>query len=345
MKKTFVKEIKEKDRVTDCFIVTKKDLGISKSGKPYLNLRLMDRTGEVEARVWDDVEAVGKGFDRDDVVMVNAYAVSYAGGLQLNVSGVERVAEENYTLKDFLPTAQREPGEMMNDLDAVVSGMKDRHIKALLTAIFKDQEVRRRFMIAPAAKAMHHPYIGGLIEHVLSMCSLVDRITDHYAERVKINKDLLMAGAILHDIGKIYELKYDRAFEYTDEGRLLGHITMGVELVGEKVKEVPEFPKETSVLLKHMLLSHHGHLEFGSPKRPKTLEAIILYYLDDLDAKVAAVSALIAEEGEAWTPYQRLLERPIYKGGRPNEEPPAEEKEEKKPGGDEELELFKKLTR
>jgi len=199
-------------------------------------------------------------------------------------------------------------------VDAVIAGVQDANIRALLEAIFNDPDVRERFKIAPAAKAMHHPYLGGLIEHELSICGLVEKICDHYG--AGINKDLLYAGALLHDIGKIYELSYKRSFEYTDEGRLLGHITMGVELIDEKLRSLPGFPRELAVRLKHMLLSHHGHLEFGSPKRPKIIEAIILYYLDDMDAKVNTVQALVLDETNtgSWTPYQRIFERFIYRG-------------------------------
>ncbi|MFQ5441292.1 MAG: 3'-5' exoribonuclease YhaM family protein [Thermodesulfobacteriota bacterium] len=346
MKKLFVKDIREKDRVYDSFIVTRKDTGVSKSGKPYLNLRLMDSTGQVEARVWEGAEALAKKFDADDVVKVKGFAVSYQGGLQLNVSDIEPVPESGYSLADFLPSSKRDPAEMMKELEEIISGVQDRYIKALLEAVFKDPDVRGRFMHAPAAKAMHHPYIGGLLEHVLSICGLAGVVSKHYARDTDVNKDLLTAGAILHDIGKIYELEYSRAFGYTDVGRLVGHITLGVELIDEKMKEVAGFPGELAMLLKHMLLSHHGRLEFGSPKRPKILEAVMLYYLDDLDAKVAAFRTLLeGEEEGGWTGYQRMFERPIYRGGRPapsGEKPRTEEeKEAQRPGGDEDMNLFK----
>ncbi|MBI5809706.1 MAG: HD domain-containing protein, partial [Deltaproteobacteria bacterium] len=306
MKKRFVKDIKEKDHVSDSFLVTRKEIGISKSGKPYINLRIMDSTGEIEARVWEDAEAKSKEFNKDDVAAIKGFAVAYQGGVQVNITDISRVPEGDYSIRDFLPASSRKPGEMMAELDSIVSGMKDAHLNALLTSIFKDPDVRGRFMLAPAAKAMHHPYLGGLLEHVLSICGLADKVSAHYGESV--NRDLLKAGAILHDIGKIYELSYKRSFDYTDEGRLLGHITIGIELMDAHMRDVDGFPRDLSVLLRHMILSHHGHLEFGSPKRPKTLEAIILYFLDDLDAKVAAGRSLSgpAEAGEGggnWTPY------------------------------------------
>ena len=317
MKKQFLRGIKEKDHVADTFLVTKKEIGVSKSGKPYLIIRLMDSTGEAEARAWEDAEAVGRCFDKDDVVMVRGFAVSYKGGLQINVSEVTRVPEEKYELRDYLPSSERDPEEMIVELDRVVSRMKDVHIRGLLQAVFKDQDVRKRFMVAPAAKAMHHPYLGGLLEHVLSICGLVDRVAEHYGAMV--NRDLLHAGAVLHDIGKIYELSYERSFDYTDEGKLIGHITMGIELIDGKLAGLPEFPRDLAVLVKHMVLSHHGQLEFGSPKRPKILEALILSYLDDMDAKVKAIQTVMEAEkdsGSNWTSFQRIFERAMYKGNR-----------------------------
>jgi len=310
-----IRDIREKDQVTGCYLVTKKDVGVSKTGKAYLNVRIMDSTGEMEARVWDDAEAVARRFQKNDVVSLKGFAVAYQGGVQMNISSITPLKEGEYSMRDFLPASKRPPQEMLAELDAAISVINDAHIKALLESIFNDKEIRERFSLAPAAKSMHHPYLGGLLEHVLSLCKLAQMVAGHYGGLV--NKDMLIAGAMLHDIGKIYELSYERSFEYTDEGRLLGHITIGVELVDDKIKGIDGFPKQSVVLLKHLLLSHHGTLEFGSPKRPKTVEAIILSYIDDLDAKVTAVKTLVEDgqdDGSGWTPYQRMFERNIYKG-------------------------------
>lgn len=325
MKKIFIRDIKEKDSVTGPFLVVKKETGISKSGKAYLNLKFMDSTGEIEARVWDDAEELSKGFNKNDVVSVKGFAVAYQGGVQLNISAVKALAEGSYSLRDFLPSSERDQASLEAELDSILDSIKDRHIKSLLTAILTDKEIRPKFLIAPAAKAMHHPYLGGLAEHVFSICGLVDKVAGHYGPSV--NRDLLVAGAMLHDIGKIWELTYERSFDYTDEGRLLGHITMGVELIDRKLSALPEFPRELAVLLKHIILSHHGQLEFGSPKRPKTIEAIILSYLDDLDAKVNTVRALLngKAEGTNWTSYQKLFERYIYTGSVPVHEEEVKE--------------------
>ncbi len=334
MKNVYIKDIRERDHVTGSFLVTRKETGISKSGKPYLNLKLMDCSGELEARVWEDAEELAKRFQKNDIVSIKGFAVAYQGGLQVNVTSINALAGNEYDIRDYLPSSRKDPAAMMGELDGIISGMKDPNLKALLTSVFKDPDVRALFSLAPAAKTMHHPYLGGLLEHTLSICGLADKITGHYKNG--INRDLLLAGAMLHDIGKIYELSYRRSFDYTDEGRLLGHITMGIELIDRKMRQIQAFPEKLSVLLKHMLLSHHGHLEFGSPKRPKTIEAIILYYLDDLDAKVSTVQALAENERDkdsSWTPYQKLFDRYIYKGGVSHEDKAGDKEEDKNGSG------------
>ncbi len=315
MKRILIKDIKERDQVAGLYLVARKDMGLSKTGKAYVNLRLMDSTGSVEGRIWDNAEELARGFLKDDVVSIKGYAVAYQGGIQLNVHSVSVAPAGSYSAREFLPASTRAPEEMMAELDARVASVKNPHIRALLEAIFTDAEVRARFQTAPAAKVMHHPYLGGLLEHVLSICGLSRKVCSHYGKGVDV--DLLIAGAMLHDIGKIYELSYSKSFDYTDEGRLLGHITLGIALIDDKVKGIEKFDPELLMLIKHMILSHHGHLEFGSPKRPKTMEALILYYLDDLDAKVNAIESLKRDGAGAenrWTGYQRIFERYMYLG-------------------------------
>ena len=317
MKKVWINQIKEHERVESSFLVTKKDLARSKAGKPYLNLTLSDNTGEMEARVWEEAEEISGRFSKDDIVLVKGHAVSYRDKVQLNVSSVRSLSGDEYSLSDYLPASAFDPALMMAELETFVEDVPDKHIKALLKSILTDPELRVRFMKAPAAKSMHHPYLGGLLEHVLSLVRLAKPVVNNYDG---INLSLVTAGLILHDIGKVYELSYERSFEYTDEGRLLGHIVQGLELVQCHIKRLPDFPEPLALLLKHILISHHGILEFGSPKRPKTLEALIVSHLDDMDAKLNAVSRATEEEtvegGEApkWTRYHRLLERYLYKG-------------------------------
>ncbi len=313
MKKLFIEDLKEKQRVDTTLLVTRKTLGVSKAGKPYLALKLMDCSGELDARVWDNAESIAEGFAVDDVVRVKGSALAYQGKMQLNLGSIKAVGDGEYTLRDYLPASERDPQEMMGELDALIADIKDPFIKGLLTDMLGDGcELRARFMQAPAAKMMHHPYLGGLLEHVLSLCGLGVAVSGHYKN---LNKDLLLAGLILHDIGKVFELTYERSFGYSDQGRLIGHITIGTELVDSYMKKIPEFPEELRMQLKHLLLSHHGTLEYGSPKRPKTLEALVLSFLDDLDAKVNAAETIMADPAgeEHWSPYQRIFERYIYK--------------------------------
>ena len=314
MKKVYISGLSEKEQVDTTFLVSKKEMGKSKAGKAYLNLRLMDKTGELEARGWDNADALSKNFNKDDVAAVKGFVVSYQGKLQINVTSIEKAKDDGFSWTDYLPSSSRDPVEMTAELDEIVAGIVDPHIRALLESFFSDEDIKRRFALAPAAMKMHHPYLGGLLEHVLSICAVIGRIKGHYAG---VNWDLVTAGAILHDIGKIYELSYDRSFGYTDEGRLLGHITIEMEMVADKIKTVPGFPADKALHLKHILLSHHGTLEFGSPKRPKTPEAILLSYLDDMDAKMNAVESLIRDDAGAepdWTSFSRIFERYIYKG-------------------------------
>jgi 3'-5' exoribonuclease len=285
---------------------------MAKNGKPYLTLRLMDKTGEIEGRVWDNVDALAATFDKDDFVSVRAKASVYLGKMQLIVSELRRVPESEVTLADFLPEAQRCIDEMCRELAGVVASLKDRHLARLLASFFDDETFLAQYRVAPAAKGMHHVYLGGLLEHSLSVVRLVDVILPLYQG---LNRDLLVTGALLHDVGKVREMSYLRSFDYTDEGKLIGHITIGVEMIHDKVSQIPDFPPELAMLLKHMILSHHGQYEYGSPKRPKTVEATVLNYLDDLDSKINGIRSHIAKEpeGTRWTSYHRLYDRYFYR--------------------------------
>lgn len=361
MKKRFVKELREGEKVREVFLVAKKDLASTQQGKPYLNLKLRDRTGEIEARVWDNAEELSGRFSRDDFIRVTGTTVSYRDKLQVNVTGIKRLDDGELpasALGDFLPASVRDPEQMIEELDAIIRSIGNKDLRALLQAVFADEAVRERFMTAPAAKVMHHAYFGGLLEHVLSICGLARAVCSNYDD---VNSDLVITGCILHDIGKIQELSYLRSFDYTDEGKLIGHISIGIELVDEKLKRLKDFPRDLKLHLKHIMLSHHGYYEFGSPKRPKTLEGVIVYYLDDLDSKVAAIRSLrqAGKDDERWV-YSRALERQIYIGESPGSDEQGEQGEGEpamvegndeegsvkgEPGrgdDDEDLDLFKK---
>ncbi|MDD5723090.1 MAG: HD domain-containing protein [Syntrophales bacterium] len=318
-KNIYVKDIRAGDRVSDLFLVTEKNMAISQKGNPYLNLKLRDKTGEIEGRVWDRAVEINGTFRMGDIILIQSQAVSFRNIVQLSIVKLSVVDGPAVTPADYLPSSVSDIPEMFEALMDIIHKIQNPHLKALLELIFSDEETAEAFQKAPAAKGFHHAYIGGLLEHSLSVTRLLDLVTRHYPQ---VNRDLAMAGGILHDIGKIHELSFDGAMDYTDEGRLVGHIVLAVEFVNTKIAEIENFPRSLALELRHILLSHHGVLEFGSPKRPKTVEALIVNFIDDLDAKTNAFSEFMKIPGNEsnWTPYHRLLERFIYKGQEPKNE-------------------------
>jgi len=313
VKKIFVEQIREREWIDSPFLVRDKIMAMAKNGKPYMTLKLVDRTGEVEGRVWDRVDEFGERFCKDDFIRVQGKASIYLGKMQLVVQDLDRLGEGVVDLADYLPVASRSTDELVAELKARVDSLTDPHLSRLLAAFLDDAAFLQRFATAPAAKTMHHVYLGGLLEHSLAVADLADEVSRRYPG---IQRDLLVVGALLHDIGKVGELCYERTFDYTDEGKLIGHIVMGVEMVEEKVRQLPDFPRSLATLVKHLLLSHHGQYEFGSPKRPKTLEAVVLNFLDDLDSKINGVRTHIERDpdnGSAWTGYHRLYDRYFFK--------------------------------
>lgn len=313
MKEFYVAQIKERDQVNGQFLVREKTTAMAKNGKPYMTLKLMDRTGEVEGRVWDRVEELSGLFDQDDFVRVTGKASVYLGKMQLVVQRLEKIAEQEVDLGDYLPVSSRPVEEMLAELRQLVTSLETPHYRQLMESFLADDEFLQHYIQAPAAKTIHHAYLGGLLEHSLAVAQLADDIGRRYPG---VQRDLLLTGALLHDIGKVAELCYERSFGYTDTGKLLGHIVIGVEMVEAKLRELENFPVPAGLLLKHLLLSHHGQYEYGSPKRPKTLEAVILNYLDDLDSKINGVQAHLEKEpenGAAWSSYHRIYDRYFYK--------------------------------
>ncbi len=315
-KNRFVKDIKEGEQVRDLFLVAGKALLTSNAGKPYLSLQLRDRTGQMEGRVWDRAEEIGKRFERDDVVEASGSAIAYQGRVQLKVHDVRLEAGGAKDLTEYLPVTRKGIDPLWRTLQGFLSEVRDADLARLLSAVFPDPpeaDVARRFRQAPGGKTMHHDYIGGLLEHTVSVAGICRFLSSHY---VGVNADLLTAGALLHDVGKVHELSYEGAFDYTDEGRLLGHLYMGAEYVDRVCASLPGFPPEKTMLVKHMILSHHGELEYGSPKRPKILEAVLLHFVENMDAKVTAFNDAIEElrEGARWTDYQRMFERYLFSG-------------------------------
>ena len=327
MKSPFVSEMQPNQVTTATFLVHIKDVRQKKTGEPYLSLVLGDRTGELDAKMWDNVADVMDTFDRDDFVKVKGLLQIFQNRPQLTIHKMMRIHEADVDFADYFPASERDPLEMFAELRAIISTVGDSHLRALLNAFMDDQEVARRYRIAPAAKNVHHAYLGGLIEHVLSVCHLSRAMAAHYKH---IDLDLLLTGAVLHDIGKISELTYDRSFAYSTEGQLLGHIVIGLRMVQEKIARIPDFPPRLRTLVEHLIVSHHGELEFGSPKVPLFAEALLLHHLDNLDSKMECMRNMVAKDRHVegyWTGYSAALERSVLKKSKYLDGSPASEPE------------------
>lgn len=311
MKTLYAADIRDNQLVDGFFLVASKHHGVAKNGGSYLTLKLLDRSGEIEARVWERAEDLGRGFDKNDFVRVRGQATLYQGKMQIRVQDVVRVDESKVAREDFLPKSAADPAAMLGELQAILRGIKNPYLLALAEACFADDDLMHLLKHAPGAKTIHHPYLSGLLEHTLSLLKLILKVVENYRG---IDVDLLLIGGFLHDIGKVYEFSFDRAIDYTDEGQLLGHLIMEVQLVDKKIEAIPDFPAELAMLVKHMLVSHHGAYEFGSPKLPQTLEAVILHSLDDLDGKIQAITNLPEKEpGSNWTVFHRAYGRSFYR--------------------------------
>jgi 3'-5' exoribonuclease len=321
-KSQFVKDLKDKDTVSSPFLIKFSALAVGKNGKAYMNLIFMDKTGEIEARVWDDAAEYAGQAVRDAFVWVEGRCQTYQGRRQVVVSRIQVLREDEINLKEYIPEGTLDAEELYSQLLGYVSTMNDPYYRALAEAVLRDDaDIRDRVKRAPAAKSVHHAYKTGLLEHVVSITGILDALSKHYGKY--LDRDLLFLGGFFHDIGKIWELSYDRVTDYTTEGKLIGHLVMGVELVDRKIRELEatpgripgRFPEEKKLLIKHVILSHHGLLEYGSPKRPKCLEALIVHYIDDLDSKVNAIRMFIEQDQTPgrWTGLNRMYERFFFK--------------------------------
>ena len=313
MKNKFINEIKLGDFVDDIFVLSEKILSQKRDGNNFLNVTLSDKTGTVKGVVWDNVDQISAGVSSGDFVHIRGSVNEYREAFQLVIKNMEKCSADVINPSDFLPTTSRDIDSMFERLLRITASIENAYFKKLIEAFWNDKEFVHKFKTAPAAKKMHHAYIGGLLEHTLSMVSLADKVARHYSG---IDRDLLLAGATLHDIGKIKEFEYKFSIDYSDAGRLLSHIVMGIEMIDEKLAGIEDFPKDEMLLLKHMIVSHHGAQEFGSPEPPKTIEAVILNYIDEIDSKVKGIRDFIATEdpNETWTSFHRILGRHFYKG-------------------------------
>jgi 3'-5' exoribonuclease len=312
MEKIFIRDFAPNQTISTTFLVKSKELRNKKTGGQFALITLSDKTGDITGQWWDNFEDTIDTFDRDDIVFARGQVTVYRNHLQLSIHRMRLCQEREYSLTDYFATTKYDVEEMFAELMAIIGEFKNEYLRRLLQSIFADENTARKFKKAPAAKTMHHPYLGGLLEHSLSLVKLCRKVGEHYDG---IDVDLLQTGAVLHDFGKIDELAYDRAFGYTDDGQMIGHLVMETIMVADHIKQIPDFPDELRRHLLHMLLTHHGKLEYGSPKLPSTPESLMLAYLDDLDSKVEAMMRLMVEpqvEG-AWTRISPMFERPIYR--------------------------------
>lgn len=308
-----VADIRDREKVSGHFLVQQKQVPLNKNGKPYLALTLMDRSGQIEARMWDNVEQFSNSFESGDVVELEGTAVSYQGKVQLKVNHIGRLDKAKVNMAEFLPTTSRDRDEMLGRMRRLLESISRPELRRMLLDIIDQPAVRRGFFLAPAAKSIHHAWVGGLLEHTLQVMEICEAMAAFYPGR--LNRDLLLAGAFLHDIGKIRELSLEAGFDYTDEGRLLGHIVLGAEMVSEFAARHPEIGTGTEMKLVHLVLSHHGSFEFGSPRRPKIPEAFVLHYLDEMDSKLQAFFDIARQEaGKRWSSYQRVFDRYLLLG-------------------------------
>jgi 3'-5' exoribonuclease len=300
----------ENQVITSSFVVISKQAKPKKSGDLYLALTLGDRTGHIDAKMWDNVPDHINIFEQDDFVKIRGLINRFNGRFQLTVHKLRSMEEREVDFDDYLPRTTKDIGALWQTLCGFVESFRDPHLKALIQAFMADPEIEQAYKCAPAAKSLHHAFIGGLLEHVVSLFQLCDLACRNYPEM--INRDLLLAGAFLHDIGKLHELTYARSFTYSTRGQLLGHMIIELEMLQQKLAQLPGFPDRYKTLLEHLIISHHGKYEFGSPKMPMFPEALMLHYLDDLDSKIESMRAQFQREPESeWTTYNPSLERPL----------------------------------
>ena len=326
MGKVFVADLIEGEPVTSFFLLKQVQVRQRRSGDSYLSLVLGDRTGEMAAVMWEGVEEAGKELTEGDIVKVQGLLGTYQRERQLTVTRLRKAMPEEVVPEEYFPRSLQDPTVLLARLREAVEAMREPSLKRLLRDLLADEAFLADFTAAPAAKSIHHAVLGGLLEHTASVVGLCCLLADYYPV---VDRDLLLAAAMLHDVGKVRELTWDRTFDYSDAGRLLGHITLGALLVEERIRSVPDFPEELAQRLLHCILSHHGELEWGSPWRPKTLEALVLHYAEDLDGKVNSFLGFAQGHPDpqhpGWTQFNKTLDRYLYFGRGEAAEPTPEQ--------------------
>ena len=303
----YISELHEGDMVSEVFLCKTKTSGTSKFGKAYYSLSLQDKTGMIDGKVWELNNAIGH-FEAMDYIMVKGKVTNFQGNNQLNIEMIRKADEGEYQISDYMPSTKKDIDEMYDELLAMIQRVQNPYLKELAMKVFvEDKEFAKKFKIHSAAKSVHHGYIGGLLEHSVSVAKLCEQYAVLYPQ---LNRDLLVTTALFHDIGKAEELSAFPENDYTDEGQLVGHIVMGTIKLSKLMDEIQGFPAKLANEVKHCILSHHGELEFGSPKKPALAEALALSQADNLDAKMETFAEVIEkkQEGQEWSGFQRLFD-------------------------------------
>lgn len=310
----FINEYKDGDRVFDIYLCKHRQAAVTKNGKPYETVVLQDKTGTMDAKIWDPGNMGIGEFDAFDYIEVYGEINVFQGANQVNVKRIRRCGEEEYDPANYLPVSKKDIAQMMKELKDLIGSIQNPYLKKLLELFFaQDEAFAKNFMRSSAAKSVHHGFVGGLLEHTLSVTKLCDYYCSCYP---RLQRDLLLTAAMLHDVGKVKELSLFPQNDYTDEGNLLGHIVMGSEMVGERAKQIDGFPQTVLNELKHCILAHHGELEYGSPKKPALMEAVALNFADNTDAKMETFTELLDNTQETgWLGFNRLLESNVRATG------------------------------
>ncbi len=301
----------ENQTITSLFVVASKQVKSKKNGDLYLSITLADRSGQLQANMWDNVADAIDAFEQDDFVKVKGVIHKYNGRWQLTMHKVRRLGEQEIDYSDYIPKTTKDIEQLWRTLGEFVDGIENPWLRSLLKEFLSDEVIATAYKNAPAAKTLHHAFVGGLLDHVVSLFTVCDLAARNYPQ---VNRDLLLTGAFLHDIGKVHELAYQRSIAYTTKGQLLGHMIIELEMLHQKIARLPGFPEELKILIEHMIISHHGQYGFGSPKLPMFPEALMLHYLDDLDSKMESMRAQFEREAELdspWTSYNPSLARPL----------------------------------
>jgi len=312
MKSAYVADLEPNQTITTFFLVWEKEVRKTREGKPFLRLELGDRTGTIEARMWENFEDAAATINRDDFIRVQGRVELYRERPQIALDRLRKAEAKEIEPRDFFPHTREDIDELTRRLTAFVEEVKNPWIRRLLADLLADEEIAEKLKQAPAAKMMHHAYRGGLLEHIVSLCGLCCAVASQYPG---LDADLLLAGALLHDLGKIDEFSYERSIGYSTEGRLLGHIAIGLAILRKKVEAIEGFPRDLATLLEHLVLSHHGQYEYGSPCLPAFPEALVFHYLDDLDSKMGAMRATLEDSvgADMWSAWNRSLARHLLR--------------------------------